>query len=97
MVRFTMVAAVLSQCGPRTSDGSSALACMEKIMAKTTDNTEVCELSVEELDSVSGGVELVHERRHVANKTECLDLRHSRTGSMDAMFPLSGAICGFGW
>lgn len=71
MVRFTMAAVVLSQCGPRTSDGSSALACMEKIMAKTTGNTEVCELSVEELDSVSGGVELVHERLHVANKTEC--------------------------
>jgi len=41
-------------------------------MTKTTHNAEVTELSLEELESVSGGVEqLVHERLHVANKTEC--------------------------
>ena len=39
-------------------------------MTKTTHNAEV-ELSREELESVSGGVELVHEPLHVANKTEC--------------------------
>ncbi len=52
--------------------GWSALAWMEEIMTKTTHNAEVTELSLEELESVSGGVEqLVHERLHVANKTEC--------------------------
>jgi hypothetical protein len=40
-------------------------------MTKTTRTTEVRELSLEELASVSGGEALVHERLHVANKTEC--------------------------
>jgi hypothetical protein len=43
---------------------------MENIMTKTT-CTEVPELGLEELESVSGGEALVHERLHVANKTEC--------------------------
>jgi hypothetical protein len=69
--RFTVAAVVLRQCGPRPSDGWSALARTEKIMTKTTRTTEVRELSLEELASVSGGEALVHERLHVANKTEC--------------------------
>jgi hypothetical protein len=40
-------------------------------MTKPTHNAEVTELSLEELESVSGGEALVHERLHVANKTEC--------------------------
>jgi hypothetical protein len=40
-------------------------ALMEIIMSKTTYN-EVTELSLEELESVSGGVELVHEAAHAA-------------------------------
>jgi hypothetical protein len=44
---------------------------MEKIMTKRTHTAEVTELSLEELESVSGGEALVHERLHVANKTEC--------------------------
>ena len=66
-----MAAVVLRQCGPHPSDGWSAPAWMEKIMTKTTCNTEVRELSLEELETVSGGEALVHERLHVANKTEC--------------------------
>jgi hypothetical protein len=37
---------------------------MEKIMTKTTCQTEVTEGSLKELESVSGGVELVHEGTH---------------------------------
>jgi hypothetical protein len=37
---------------------------VENIMTKTTCHTEVHELSLEELESVSGGVELVHEAAH---------------------------------
>jgi hypothetical protein len=68
--RFTVLLGLLSQCG-RTSDRVVRAAWMEKIMTKTTHNAEVTELSLEELGSVSGGVELVHEILHVANKTEC--------------------------
>jgi hypothetical protein len=68
--RFTARRDVLRQCG-LTSDGWSALAWMEMIVTKTTHDAEVTELSPEELELVSGGVDLVHERLHVANKTEC--------------------------
>jgi hypothetical protein len=55
-----------------TSDWMVHAGVMEKSMTKTTCNTEVRELGLEELDTVSGGeVELFHERHHVANKTEC--------------------------
>jgi hypothetical protein len=37
---------------------------VENIMTKTTCHTEVHELSLEELDSASGGVELLHEEPH---------------------------------
>jgi hypothetical protein len=58
--RFTGAERELRQCG-RTSDGWSALACMEKIMRKTND-TSCCaaatserELTVDQLDAVVGG------------------------------------------
>jgi hypothetical protein len=72
-------------------------------MTKTTHNAEVTELSLEELGSVSGGVELVHEPRHVvANKTECgfyfdilimapingnVKLRGHRDGEVEPVWP----------
>ena len=61
--RFTVTPRAFSQCG--------RAAWMEKIMTKTTHKPEVTELSLEELESVGGGIELVHEPLHVANKTEC--------------------------
>ena len=53
--RFTMAARELRQCS-RTSDGWSALAWMETIVSKTTTDGHVeRELSLEELEAVSGG------------------------------------------
>jgi hypothetical protein len=72
VVGFTVTVVVLSQCGPRTSDGWSALTWMENIMTKTTCNTEVRELSLDELESVTGGVVLQHEQAHASVRfTEC--------------------------
>jgi len=63
ITKYRIWAHAVSQCG--------RAAWMEKIMTKTTHKPEVTELSLEELESVSGGIELVHEPLHVANKTEC--------------------------
>ena len=61
--RFTVAARELRQCS-RTSDGWSALAWMETIVSKTTTDGHVMtakgeglerELSLEELEAVSGG------------------------------------------
>ena len=53
--QFTMAARELRQCS-RTSDGWSALAWMETIVSKTTTDGHVeRELSLEELEAVSGG------------------------------------------
>ena len=53
--RFTVAARALSQCA-RTSDGWSALAWMETIVSKTTTDGHLeRELSLEELEAVSGG------------------------------------------
>jgi hypothetical protein len=53
--RFTVAARELRQCS-RTSDGWSALAWMETIVSKTTTDGHVeRELSLEELEAVSGG------------------------------------------
>jgi hypothetical protein len=40
-------------------------------MTKPTHNAEVREVSLEELESVGGGVTLVHEDTHVRMRTHC--------------------------
>jgi len=61
VTRVTVAARTLGQCA-RTSDGWSALACMEKIMSKSNDSSklvrtpQVRELRDDELENVSGGL-----------------------------------------
>jgi hypothetical protein len=40
-------------------------------MTKPTRNAEVTEISLEELESVGGGVTLIHEDTHVRLRTHC--------------------------
>ena len=51
---FTVRRDVLRQCA-RTSDGWSALACMETIVTKHKDSEKTRELTEHELNHVSGG------------------------------------------
>ena len=63
--RFTVAATSLRQCARTAAKDDPR--CMESIMTKTRCSTEVYELSLAELELVSGG--LLHEGTHAADSS----------------------------